>query len=643
MNYLTIEKLTKSFGEKLLFEDITFGIERGQKTALIAKNGTGKSSLLNIISGLDSPDSGKVTLRNGITISYLPQLETITENYSVMDVIFDSNSPIIKVVKEYEAALTLVKRNETSENLARFEHALSEMERLHAWDLESRVKEILSRFGIDDIFKNVSELSGGQRKKTALAKTLIADTDLLILDEPTNHLDIDMIEWLEEYLSTSNTTLLMVTHDRYFLDKVCNNIIELDNHKLYQYKGKYDYYLEKKAERIANESAELEKIKQLYHKELEWVRTSPSARTTKAKARINSFEDLKENANRKAEKQADAFHVRTERLGNKILEINNLDFSYPDKMILDDFSYIFKKGEKCGIVGKNGTGKSTLLKLLVGEILPNAGKIIPGQTIQFGYFAQDGLPVKGNKRVIDIVKEHAEVVRLENGNYVGASQFLNYFGFKYEQQYTYYEDLSGGEKRKLSLLITLLKNPNFLILDEPTNDFDIDTLNLLEDFLTHYQGCILVVSHDRWFMNKLVDHLFVFEGNGKVKDFYGNYTEYRIEKQKEESRRQKTESGRQKEEREKFLLLSEEKVADGGLPTADGRGEKKLTWKERKELDQLEIEIPTLEAEKDALLQKMNSGNGTPQELQKWGASYQNVSEEIDSKTMRWLELSEKK
>jgi len=643
LNYLTIEKLTKSFGEKLLFEDITFGIERGQKTALIAKNGTGKSSLLNIISGLDSPDSGKVTLRNGITISYLPQLETITENYSVMDVIFDSNSPIIKVVKEYEAALTLVKRNETSENLARFEHALSEMERLHAWDLESRVKEILSRFGIDDIFKNVSELSGGQRKKTALAKTLIADTDLLILDEPTNHLDIDMIEWLEEYLSTSNTTLLMVTHDRYFLDKVCNNIIELDNHKLYQYKGKYDYYLEKKAERIANESAELEKIKQLYHKELEWVRTSPSARTTKAKARINSFEDLKENANRKAEKQADAFHVRTERLGNKILEINNLDFSYPDKMILDDFSYIFKKGEKCGIVGKNGTGKSTLLKLLVGEILPNAGKIIPGQTIQFGYFAQDGLPVKGNKRVIDIVKEHAEVVRLENGNYVGASQFLNYFGFKYEQQYTYYEDLSGGEKRKLSLLITLLKNPNFLILDEPTNDFDIDTLNLLEDFLTHYQGCILVVSHDRWFMNKLVDHLFVFEGNGKVKDFYGNYTEYRIEKQKEESRRQKTESGRQKEEREKFLLLSEEKVADGGLPTADGRGEKKLTWKERKELDQLEIEIPTLEAEKDALLQKMNSGNGTPQELQKWGASYQNVSEEIDSKTMRWLELSEKK
>ena len=634
MNYLTIEKLTKSFGEKLLFEDITFGIEKGQKTALIAKNGVGKSSLLNIIAGLDAPDSGKVTLRNDITVSYLPQLETIRDNYSVMDVIFDANTPIIKVVKEYETALSLVKRKETPENLLRFEHALSEMERLHAWDLESKVKEILSRFGIDDIFKNVSELSGGQRKKTALAKTLISDTDLLILDEPTNHLDIDMIEWLEEYLSTSNTTLLMVTHDRYFLDQVCNNIIELDNKKLYQYKGKYGYYLEKKAERIANESAELEKIKQLYRTELEWVHTSPQARTTKAKARINAFEDLKENATRKVEKQADAFHVRTERLGNKILEINNLDFSYPDTLILDDFSYTFKKGEKCGIVGKNGTGKTTLLKLLIGEILPNAGKIIPGLTVQFGYFAQDGLPVKGNKRVIDIVKEHAEMIRLENGNYVGASQFLNYFGFKYEQQYTYYEDLSGGEKRKLSLLITLLKNPNFLILDEPTNDFDIDTLNLLEDFLTHYQGCILVVSHDRWFMNKLVDHLFVFEGKGKVKDFYGNYTEYRIEKQKAERIRQKAESGRQKAESGKNDILS--------VNSDSKNTDKKLTWKENKELEQLEIEIPKLEEEKEMLLQKMNSGNSTSQELNDWGIAYKNIFDEIDEKTMRWLELSER-
>ena len=627
MNYLTIEKLTKSFGEKILFEDITFGIEKGQKTALIAKNGAGKSSLLNIIAGIDFPDSGKVTLRNDISVSYLPQLETISNSYSVMDLIFDSNTPVIKVVKEYETALSLAKRNETKENLLRFEHALSEMERLHGWDLESRVKEILSRFGIDDIFKNISELSGGQRKKTALAKTLIADTDLLILDEPTNHLDIDMIEWLEDYLSTSNTTLLMVTHDRYFLDQVCNNIIELENQKLYHYKGKYGYYLEKKAERIANETAELEKIKQLYYKELEWVHTSPCARTTKAKARINAFVDLKESATRKVDKQADAFHVRTERLGNKILEINNIDFSYPDKLILDDFSYTFKKGEKCGIVGKNGTGKTTLLKLIVGEILPDAGKIIPGLTVQFGYFSQDGLPVKGNKRVIDIVKEYAEMIRLENGNFVGASQFLNYFGFKYEQQYTYYEDLSGGEKRKLSLLITLLKNPNFLILDEPTNDFDIDTLNLLEDFLTYYQGCILVVSHDRWFMNKLVDHLFVFEDNGKVKDFYGNYTEYRIEKQKAERRMQKVESKKQTPHASHSLPLTSYLT--------------QLSWKERKELEQLELEIPKFEAEKERLLQKMNSGTGTAQELHEWGTAYQDISEKIDMKTLRWLELSE--
>jgi len=627
LNYLTIEKLTKSFGEKILFEDITFGIEKGQKTALIAKNGAGKSSLLNIIAGIDFPDSGKVTLRNDISVSYLPQLETISNSYSVMDLIFDSNTPVIKVVKEYETALSLAKRNETKENLLRFEHALSEMERLHGWDLESRVKEILSRFGIDDIFKNISELSGGQRKKTALAKTLIADTDLLILDEPTNHLDIDMIEWLEDYLSTSNTTLLMVTHDRYFLDQVCNNIIELENQKLYHYKGKYGYYLEKKAERIANETAELEKIKQLYYKELEWVHTSPCARTTKAKARINAFVDLKESATRKVDKQADAFHVRTERLGNKILEINNIDFSYPDKLILDDFSYTFKKGEKCGIVGKNGTGKTTLLKLIVGEILPDAGKIIPGLTVQFGYFSQDGLPVKGNKRVIDIVKEYAEMIRLENGNFVGASQFLNYFGFKYEQQYTYYEDLSGGEKRKLSLLITLLKNPNFLILDEPTNDFDIDTLNLLEDFLTYYQGCILVVSHDRWFMNKLVDHLFVFEDNGKVKDFYGNYTEYRIEKQKAERRMQKVESKKQTPHASHSLPLTSYLT--------------QLSWKERKELEQLELEIPKFEAEKERLLQKMNSGTGTAQELHEWGTAYQDISEKIDMKTLRWLELSE--
>lgn len=630
MNYLTVEKLTKSYGEKLLFDQITFGIEKGQKSALIAKNGTGKTTLLNIIAGLEYPDEGQVVTRKDITISYLPQMDDVNDHYSVLDLIFESQTPVIQAVKEYETCISLAKKGDDEKLHVRMEHALLEMDRLHAWDMESRVKEILSRFGIDDIFKNLGELSGGQRKKTALAKTLITDTDLLILDEPTNHLDIDMIEWLEEYLSTSNTTLLMVTHDRFFLDKVCNNIIELENHQIYQYKGKYDYYLEKKAERIANESAELDKIKQLYRTELEWVHTSPQARTTKAKARIKAFEELREDAHKKVEKQSEGFQIKTERLGNKILEINNLDFSYPNKLILDDFSYIFKKGEKCGIVGRNGTGKSTLLKLIMGEINPIAGKITPGLTIQFGYFAQDGLQVEGNRRVIDIVKENAEMIRLQSGNMVGASQFLNYFGFKYEQQYTYYEDLSGGEKRKLHLLITLIKNPNFLILDEPTNDFDIETLNLLEEFLDNYQGCILVVSHDRWFMNKLVDHIFVFEGEGKVKDFYGNYTEYRVEKEKQDRLKRKQERALNQE-------ISKNSESEPVKKTTN-----KLTFKEKKEYEQLEIDIEDLEKEKTELIHLMNSGSGSGIQLKDWSSRYGEVENELDFKMMRWMELSEK-
>lgn len=629
MNYLTVEHLTKSYGEKLLFEDITFGIEKGQKTALIARNGMGKSTLLNIIAGIDIPDSGQVVVRNDISVSYLPQMERFNENFSVMDVVFESQTPIVQAVKEYETCLTLSKTDNSSAMMQRMEKAMLDMDRLNAWDMESRAKEILSRFGIEDVLRNVNELSGGQLKKTMLAKTLIADTDLLILDEPTNHLDIEMIEWLEEYLSTSKTTLLMVTHDRFFLDKVCNDIIEIDNHNLYRYKGKYDYYLEKKAERIANENAEAEKIKQLYKRELEWVHTSPQARTSKAKARINAFETLKEEASRKVESKPTGFHVRTERLGNKILEINNLDFSYPNTPILTDFSYIFKKGEKCGVVGKNGTGKTTLLKLIAGELLPDAGKISPGLTIQFGYFSQDGLSVKGNMRVIDLVKQHADVIRMENGNYVGASQFLNYFGFKYEQQYSYYEDLSGGEKRKLHLLITLLKNPNFLILDEPTNDFDIDTLNLLEDFLDHYKGCLLIVSHDRWFMNKLVDHIFVFEGDGKVKDYYGNYTDYRIARDKELKLQKRAE----KEHR--LAQTSVEQPVEKPVS-------KKMTYKERKEFEQLEVDIEQLELEKKELVDKMNSGEGSAQDLQSWSERYEVVEVTLDEKTMRWLELSEK-
>ena len=622
MNYLSVEKLSKTYGEKVLFDNITFGIEKGQKTALIAKNGTGKSTLLNIIAGLEDADSGLVVARNDITISYLPQVDSFLHETSVIDVLFNSNLPVIQTVKEYETCLNMKHLEE-----GRMEKVLENMDRLNAWNFESRAKEILSRFGIQNIFQNVGELSGGQRKKIALAKTLIEETDLLILDEPTNHLDIDMIEWLEEFLSTSNTTLLMVTHDRYFLDRVCNNIIELENAQLYQYKGKYDYYLEKKSQRILNEAAEQEKIKLLYKKELEWVHTSPQARTTKAKARINAFEDIKEEASKKKVAAQEAFKVQTERLGNKILEINNIDFAYDDMVLLSDFSYIFKKGEKCGIVGKNGTGKSTFLKLIMRELKPNAGKITPGLTIKFGYFSQDSLEITGNKRILDLVKEYAEMIRIDKGNYISASQFLNHFGFKYEQQYTYYESLSGGERRKLHLLITLLQNPNFLILDEPTNDFDIDTLNLLEDFLTHYEGCLLIVSHDRWFMDKLVDHIFVFEGEGKVKDHYGNYTEFRLEKEQQ-----------LKKEKQRERLMKSESAEEKPVKRAQSN---KLTYKEKKELEALDISIPQLEAEKTELETKMSS-EASSQELMTWSNQYKTVLDELDNQSMRWLELSEK-
>ncbi len=631
MNYLTVEKLSKTYGEKLLFDDITFGLEKGQKTALIAKNGTGKSTLLNIIAGIEQPDGGQVVLRNDITVSYLPQIDNFVDNISVIDTIFDSQTPAIQAIKEYETCLILLEERDqqlySQEELhARMNKAMENVDRLQAWDFESRIKEILSRFGISDVFRPIGTLSGGQRKKAALARTLITNTDLLILDEPTNHLDIEMIEWMEDYLTRANTTLLMVTHDRHFLDQVCNDILEIENGKIYRYRGKYDYYLEKKAERITNENVEHQKLKSLYLKELAWVHTSPQARTGKAKARIQSFEQLKEDVNQKVEKQIDAFHVQPERLGNKILEINNLDFSYPSNVLLDDFSYIFKKGEKCGIVGKNGTGKSTFLKLIMGQLRPDAGKITAGQTIQFGYFSQDGLQIEGNKRIIDIVKEYAEVIRTETGNFIGASQFLNHFGFKYEQQYTYFEDLSGGEKRKLYLLITLMRNPNFLILDEPTNDFDIDTLNKLEDLLYYYPGCLLIVSHDRWFMNKIVDHLFVFEGEGKIKDFYGNYTDYKLAKDKE------IRLARKQEKTVKTVEVKEK----------NNNNAKKLTYREKKEFDELESLIEVLEVEKNELIEKMNAGEGANDELVQWGKRYQEVADEIDEKTMRWLELSEK-
>jgi ATP-binding cassette subfamily F protein uup len=627
MNYLTVDKVSKSVGEKELFHQITFGLEKGQKSALIARNGTGKSTLLNIIAGFDTPDEGQVIIRNDIVVSYLPQRDDFQEDNSVLDALFDADTPILKAIKEYETCVTLMENGHADAvSQERMEKAISDLDRLQAWDYESKVKEILSKFGINDVLKNVGELSGGQRKKAALAKTLIADTDLLILDEPTNHLDIEMTEWLENYLSSANITLLMVTHDRSFLDRVCNDIFELSNGNLYHYRGKYDYFLEKKAERLANAAAEHEKLRQLYRKELAWVHTSPQARTSKARARINNFEKLQEQVNVRSEAAPEAFKVQAERIGHKILEISHLDFSYPDQTIVKDFSYIFKKGEKCGIVGKNGSGKSTFLKMIMGEVIPDGGKITPGQTIKFGYFSQNGMLYTGNKIVLELVKEHAEVIRMENGNYMSASNFLNHFGFPYSLQYTYYDDLSGGEKRKLHLLITLLKNPNFLILDEPTNDFDIDTLNLLEDFLDNFEGCLLIVSHDRWLMNKLVDHLFVFEGDGVIRDCWGNYEDYRQEREKERRIQKRIEKA-----------ARPEPVKPQREPQPN-----KLTYKEKREMEALETDIANMEIEKKILEEKMSIGQGTPEDFAEWGKRYNEINQLLDEKTERWIELSEK-
>ncbi|MDR0367557.1 MAG: ABC-F family ATP-binding cassette domain-containing protein [Bacteroidales bacterium] len=628
MNYLNVENLTKYYGDKLLFENISFGIEKGRKVALIAKNGIGKTSLLNIINGQDIPDSGVVTFRGGIAVGYLPQIFDMQESVSVLDSIFSSGSPTTEAIKQYELSLTLFQQNPTEDNRILMDKSIETMDNLQAWDFESKAKEVLTKFDIPDMFKNLQELSGGQRKKVALVKLLLSNADFLIMDEPTNHLDIEMIEWLENFLQTANTTLLMVTHDRFFLDKVCDEIIELENGQLFRYKGKYDYYLEKKEERIANTSAEIERAKSHYRRELEWMRSTPQARTTKAKARIDSFENVKQKAFQRVEQHNRGFAVKTERIGNKILEINNLHFSYGDKDLINDFSYIFKKGERCGIVGRNGSGKTTLLKLIVNELKPKAGKIAKGETVVFGYYSQDGLSANNTgKRVIDIVKEHAEMVRIADGNFVSAAQFLNHFGFTFEHQYTFFENLSGGQRRKLHLLMVLLKNPNFLILDEPTNDFDIETMTILEDFLLNFTGCLLVVSHDRWFMDKLVDHIFIMQNNGKIKDFYGNYTEYKIKQQHDE----RIKRMQQRSEKETFTPKKE-----------TPKNTNKRTYKEQKEFELLETEIEQIEQEKAGLLQKLTAGEGSPEELNHWSKRYSELDSKLDEKTLRWIELGDK-
>ena len=588
---LTVENLTKSYGDKLLFEDISFGINAGQKTALIARNGYGKSTLLNILTGKTLQDEGKITYSGDTKMAYLPQVPEI----------------------------------ENKQTVRYFVEAAERPEHEDPWVFEQRVAEILSRLKIDHLMDKAMEtLSGGEQKKVALSRILIDDTNLLILDEPTNHLDIEMIEWLEDFLSRQRLAILMVTHDRYFLDNVCQDIIELDNARLYHYRGNYDYYLRKKEEREYNERAEVEKAKGLYRNELEWMRRMPQARGTKAQARIDAFYELEAKAHTRFDDTRPQLTVKTERIGGKIVEMYNVSKAYDGRKMVKDFSYVFKRGEKVGMVGPNGVGKSTFLNLLTEQLRPDAGHIVVGQTIQFGYYTQGGMKAKEDQRVIDIVKDVAEEIALDNGKSMTAHQFLTYFGFDGTTQYNYYGNLSGGEKRRLYLLLVLMANPNFLILDEPTNDLDIYTLEILEQFLKGYKGCLVIVSHDRSFMDHIVDHLFIFEGEGIIKDYHSNYTQYR--QQKEQQR--KTEAKQLQEEKPKYERAKPAKA--------------KATYKQQKEYETLTEVINVLNEEKQQL-EKILSGEVTTdrEEIAKASERIGAVIAELDEKEMRWLELDE--
>jgi ATP-binding cassette subfamily F protein uup len=617
MNYLSIEELTKSYGIKVLFENISFGIDQGQKVALVAKNGTGKSSLLKIIAGLDTPDSGKVTLRKEIKLSFLKQEHEHDDTQTVLEAVFSSDKPELKAIKRYEACMLTPDHPDT-------EAAFEEMTDLQAWEYEVKVKQILSQLKMDNLQQLVSELSGGQKKRLSLAKILIDEPDIMLLDEPTNHLDLDMLEWLEDYLERQKVTLLMVTHDRYFLERVCTDILELDQGLLYRYKGNYSYYIEKKAEREANEQTNITKAKNLMRKELAWMRKMPKARGTKSKSRIDAFYDLKDVAGKKIKKDELALDVKMERLGSKILELHKVGKSFGDLKMLNNFSYVFKRKERIGIVGKNGVGKSTFLNMITGKLEADNGKIVTGDTVKFGYYTQAGIKLKEDKRVIEVVKDIAEVIPVAGGRKLTAAQFLERFLFDKDIQWNYVSTLSGGERRRLYLLTVLMENPNFLILDEPTNDLDIFTLNVLEEYLMNFDGCLIVVSHDRYFMDKIVDHIFVFKGEGEIKSIIGNYSAFR-EDQKLEKQQTK-----------------QKKKVEKPIPVAEKSTEKvKLTFKEKFEFEQLEKDIELLEKEKAELVEKMNSGTDNHEELMEVSDRMTIVVKELDTKSDRWLELSE--
>ena len=622
MNYLTLENITKTYGEKVLFQDLSLQISKGQKVALVAKNGTGKTTLLKVIAGIETGEgeNSKILMKRDIKIGYLEQAPDFLPDQTILEAAFDSENPMIQAIIQYEDAL--LKPNDGDA----IQTALAKMDDLKAWDMEARIKEILTKFNISRFDQKISTLSGGQKKRLALAKLIIEEPDFLIMDEPTNHLDLDMIEWLEEYLKTANLTLFLVTHDRYFLERVCNNIVELERGHLYKYSGNYADFLEKKALRFENQTVELDKSRKLMKKELEWVRRMPKARGTKAKSRVDAFEGIKEKASQNIQQQEVQIDLKGQRLGKKILEAHNVGKAFGDLKIVEKFDYKFKKGERVGIVGPNGVGKSTFLNILTASLKPDTGKVVVGSNTVFGFYTQDGIQLKDDKRVIDVIRDIAEYIPLEKGQKLTAPQLLERFLFDRKQQQVYVSQLSGGEKRRLYLLTILMENPNFLILDEPTNDLDIVTLNVLEDFLLDFPGCILIVSHDRYFLDKLVDHLFVMQGDGKIKDFNGDYSEYRTA-QKQWDRDQR------KQDRE--LEKTQKEQIQQSTPTVG------LTQEQKKEVKRLERSINKLEEQKKMIEQKFNDTDLSPADIEKYGKELNELSNQIEEKELIWMELAD--
>ncbi len=627
MNLLSVNNLSKSFGDKVLFEKISFGINYGEKVALVAQNGSGKSTLFKILKGLEIPDEGEVVFRKEIRVGFLDQNILFNEAQTIEQLVANATNQISACIRSYEEILAESEKSNSSQTAAKLEKALSEMNRLEAWDYEKNIKEILSKLGLIHFTQQVSTLSGGQKKRLALALMLIDKPDLLILDEPTNHLDIDMIEWLENYLQQESLSILLVTHDRYFLDEVCERIVELDNRKLYEYKGNFDYYLEKKEAHLAAEDAEIARARNLYRRELVWVRKMPKARGTKSKARVDAFYEIEKKAKQKRIQKRAELSLKMERMGSKISELHKITKQFKNTSIISEpFTYTFIPGEKVGLVGKNGVGKTTFLNIIQGKEQTDSGKVIIGETVVFGYYSQQGMVLNNDKRIIEVVRDIAEYIPLANGSQLSASQLLTRFNFPPAIQYNYAHTLSGGEKRRLYLLTVLMKNPNFLILDEPTNDLDIITLQTLEEFLEEFKGCVLIVSHDRYFIDRLVDHLFVMEGDGKIKDFPGNYTEYRQWKSEQAEKTIQERVAKQKKENEK---------------NSNSTGNKKLSYKLQRELEQLEKEIPELEKAKSILEESLSNAGNDYEKLQQFSNEIMLVNQQLEEKNMRWIELME--